>query len=349
MATFKVGIVGTGSIGQTHAKVCQATPGVQVKAIAELVPERARSFAKQFEIPDLHLDYRDMVKDPAIDAVIVCVPNALHAPVSVAALEAGKHVLIEKPLGLNAAAATQIVEAHKATGKTAMVALNNRFRPEIQLAKQYVQEECGELYYGRAAWIRRRGIPGWGSWFTRKDLSGGGPLIDIGVHMLDLCLDFFGYPDPVSVVGSTYAKFGPEKRGIGTWGVPDFEKGYYDVEDMASAHIRLASGGAINLEVSWALETDDREWVEVMGTRGGVRVSGGQVQVFTERFGRPVDMFPNLPPGDQRTNLMQHFVHCCATGEEPLTSLRHGLVLNQVFDAIYASGAQGGRQIMLGM
>lgn len=350
MADFNVGIVGPGGIAKAHARACANLPGVRVKAIAGGRPERARAFQEQFAVADVYADYSDLLKDPAIDGIIVCTPNALHAPVTVAALEAGKHVLVEKPLAHNAEAADQIVAAQAATGKTVVLGMNNRFRADVVVARQYARELCGEIYYGRCGWFRRRGIPGWGTHFTRKDLSGGGPLVDIGVHMLDLCLDFMGYPEPISAVGAAYAKFGPEKRGFMTTRESDFSQGYYDVEDLASAHLRFANGAAVMLETSWAAETADRDWVEVLGTKGGVRVSQGKVQVFAEQFGRPVDLFPVIPqthPEQMRTDLVQHFVHCCRTGEEPVASARTGLLLNRIFDAVYASAAAGGRQVLL--
>jgi predicted dehydrogenase len=346
MADFAVGIVGPGGIARAHARACAAVPGVRVKAVAGGRPGRAQAFSEQYGVTDVYDDYAAMLQDPALDAVIICTPNALHAPMTIAALEAGKHVLVEKPLADTGAAAAAVAEAQRATGKTVAVALNNRFRQDVRAARQYAREQCGEIYYARCGWFRRRGIPGIGSHFTRRELSGGGPLVDIGVHMLDLCLDFMGYPEPVSVVGATYAKFGPFGRGE----MPNRpgEGTAYDVEDLASAHIRFANGATVVLEVSWALETEDRDWVEVMGTRGGVRLAGGKVQVFSEQFGRPVDSFPLLPqmPGEQmRTDLMAHFVHCCRTGEEPVAGVRHGLLLNRIFDAIYTSGAEDGRQV----
>ena len=340
-AVFNVGLIGFGSIGQVHARICQAVPGVRVKAVATSQPDRAGG------VP-VYSDYRDLVRSPEIDAVIICTPNATHAPVAVAALEAGKHVLIEKPLAENSTAAAQVVAAQQASGKTAMLALNNRFRPEIVAARRHLQASAGELYYGRCGWFRRRGIPGWGSWFTQKAMAGGGPLIDIGVHMLDLCLDFLGYPDPVGVTGATYAKFGPERRGLGTWGVPDFERGHFDVEDMASAHIRLAGGAAVNLEVSWALETADRQWVEAMGTRGGVRFAGDRVELFAERWAQPTEVEAPANSDEQaRISMLTHFVACCRSGQEPAAPLRHGLILNRIFDAIYTSGARDGQQVQL--
>jgi predicted dehydrogenase len=347
MAAFNVGIIGLGSIAHAHVKACQAIPGVEVRAVATRSGDRA--FADRYRISDVYADYRELLTAREIDAVIICTPNALHAPMAIAALEAGKHVLVEKPLAENGASAAAIARAAESTGRTVMLALHNRFRQDVRLAREYVAE-CGRLYYGRCGWFRRRGIPGWGSWFTQHELAGGGPLVDIGVHMLDLCLDFLGYPEPVSAVGATYSVFGPERRGLSTYGKPDLEHGRFDVEDLASAHIRLANGAAVNLEVSWALETLDHDWVEVMGEHGGVRLAGGKVQVFGERHGRPYDLLPVLPPqaSEQcRIDQMKHFVDCCATGAEPIASVRHGVTLNRIFDAVYQSGAEGGRQVRM--
>lgn len=347
-ATFKIGLVGAGSIAKAHAEANKKVAGVEVTSLSETVEDRGRAFAAEHGIPNFYTDFNEMIADPDLDGVIVCVPNFLHAPVAIAAMKAGKHVLTEKPMGLNGTVAAEMVEVSRQTGKTLMVALNNRYRADIQLVKKYAEEQFGELYYGRCGWFRRRGIPGWGSWFTRMDRAGGGPLIDIGVHQLDMCLYLMGYPNPVAVTGSTYAKFGPNKKGIGSWGMPDWN-GYYDVEDLAGAMIHFDNGATVQLEVSWALNTADRNWIEIMGTEGGATIAEGKATVFSEQYGRTVDLALNAgAPNQDRIEQAKHFVHCARTGQEPLTSPRHGLILNRIFDAIYESGKNGGRQVQLG-
>lgn len=345
-STFKIGLVGAGSIARAHADANKKLADVEITSLAEAVEDRGRAFAAEYGIPNFYTDYQQMLADPELDGVIVCLPNFLHAPVSIAAMKAGKHVLVEKPMALNSEAAAEMAAVAQQTGRTLMIALNNRYRADIQLMKKYAQEQFGEIYYGRCGLFRRRGIPGWGSWFTRMNQAGGGPLIDIGVHYLDMCLYLMGYPNPVSVTGSTYAKFGPNKKGTGAWGMPNWD-GYYDVEDLAGAMIHFDNGATVQLEVSWALNTADRAWLDIMGTEGGASLVADKPVIYSEQFGRPVDLTPNAGPNNDRVQQAKHFVHCARTGEEPLTSPRHGLILNRIFDAIYESGRNGGRQVRL--
>jgi predicted dehydrogenase len=342
---FRVGLAGAGTIAKSHAEVLRGLPGVKVTALAEAVPERGRAFAAEHGIETVYTDWKELIGQADLDAVVVCAPNFLHAPVAVAAMKAGKHVLVEKPMARTGTEAAEMVEVARQTGRTLMVALNNRYRADVGLLKEYAAR-FGEIYYGRCGWFRRRGIPGWGSWFTRMETAGGGPMVDIGVHMLDMCLYLMGYPEPVSVTGSTYAKFGPHKKGLGTWGIPDWN-GYYDVEDLASAMVHFENGATVLLEVSWALNTGDRNWVEVMGTEGGLSLSDSKATIYSEQFGRPVDLVPSAGANEDRLEQARHFVHCCRTGETPLTSPRHGLILNRIFDAVYESGKNGGRQVRL--
>lgn len=347
--TFRFGLIGGGSIAAHHVSAIRANPGAQVVAVAEAIPDRGQAFAAEHGIPDVYTDYAEMLRRDDLDAVAVCVPNFLHAPAAIAAMEAGKHVLVEKPMALHSQAAAEMVAVQKATGRTMALGLNLRFREDLRLARQYTAQ-FGTLYYGRCGWFRRRGIPGWGSWFTQKDKAGGGPLIDIGVHMLDMCLALLGYPEPTYVSGATYAEFGPHKRGLGNWGIPDFERGRYDVEDMASAFINFANGATVVLEVSWALNAVQRQWVEVMGKEGGLSltIEPKELRIFSEQFGQVVDLVPQpAPEGKDRQLLTANFIHCCQTGEEPETAPRHGLILNRIFDAIYESSKNGGRQVAI--
>ncbi|MCX8052848.1 MAG: Gfo/Idh/MocA family oxidoreductase, partial [Armatimonadetes bacterium] len=218
---IRVGIVGTG-IGRHHARGYQKCPDVEIRAFCDIDETRARRCAEEYGARDVYTDFREMMKDPEIDAVSVCTPNALHAPVTITAFEAGKHVICEKPLATNAADGRAMVEAGKKAGKIFMMAFNNRFRGDTQLLKKCIEAgELGEIYYAKTGWLRRKGIPGMGGWFTTKSMSGGGPLIDLGVHVLDLTLWLMGNPKPTYVLGSSYAKFGPEmaKKSGGTYDV----------------------------------------------------------------------------------------------------------------------------------
>jgi len=203
----------------------------------------------------------------------------------------------------------------------------------------------GQIYNAKAGWFRRKGIPGWGTWFTRKSESGGGPLIDIGVHMLDLVLYLMGNPKPVSVYGSTYAEFGPKRRGIGTWGTPNWD-GSFDVEDLATALVKLEDGSTVSLEVSWAVHGEiegNGGFIHLMGSEGGASIHGERGKLFTELFDRPIQTEIAAPKNapDPRMLMAQHFLECVREGKEPISSAMTGFTNNLVLDAIYRSSQSG--------
>jgi predicted dehydrogenase len=272
------------------------------------------------------------------------VPNKHHAELTVEALEAGKHVLVEKPMALNAEAARRIVEAERTSDRTVMVAHQMRWLPEPREAKRMATAgELGEVYNAKCGMMRRKNIPGWGSWFTRMDESGGGPLIDIGVHVLDMAMWLLGNPKPVSVFASTYAKFGPQKRGLGSWGTPQWD-GYFNVEDLATAMVKMDDGSTLTLEVSWAVNTlsDNSHFIDLMGTEGGASIRGKRLVFTTQKFDRPVDVEVTPPAdGDPRMLLAKHFVDSCLAGSEPISDAVSGLVNNTILDAIYESARTG--------
>ncbi|MGI6150047.1 MAG: Gfo/Idh/MocA family protein [Limnochordia bacterium] len=339
---FKVALIGTGGVAHAHVSAFRKA-GVEVAAVAGINAPKRDAFARQYGIPVQVSDYRELFQMDEIDAIVICLPNFLHAEVAIAAMRAGKHVLTEKPMAIDSAAAAEMVRVQRETNKTLLISTQGRYGAAAAAAKQYAAE-FGEIYYGKCVYMRRSGIPGWGSWFTRQAQAGGGPCVDIGVHVLDLCLYFMGYPKPVHVAARTYSKFGVRGQGRGDWG--SFEPdGYFDVEDFASALITFENGSAISLETSWAYHGPDRWGVEVFGTEGGLTLSPDSLTVYTNKFDRPVTIHPTLPKDDDRLNMVNDFIECCTTGKPPLTSAEHGLVLTKICDAIYESSAQAGKQV----
>ncbi|MCX7599654.1 MAG: Gfo/Idh/MocA family oxidoreductase [Armatimonadetes bacterium] len=352
---IRAAVIGVG-IGKYHIEGYQSHPLAEVVAVCDVREDALHDTASKYRIPNAFTDYRKMLKTPGIDAVSVCVPNKLHMPITVDCLKAGLHVLCEKPLARTAAEGQKMVEAAKAAKRLLMVQFNNRFRPESQLLKQYVDEGLlGDIYFARCGWIRRNGIPGWGSWFTNKEMAGGGPLIDLAVHMLDLTMWLMGNPEPVVVLASAYQKFGHKMECLGPWGTPN-PKGVYDVEDMAVAMIKFANGATIALEASWASRCK-REWVysTLMGDKAGAslervfEVDGvddtavDTLEVYLQRFGQPVNeqlIFP-ADPAMGRLTAVRHFVDCILTGKQPICPGTDGLRIMKILDAAYKSAKTG--------
>jgi len=339
-----IGIIGVG-IGHLHIQGYVKCPEAQVLAVCDVNEERARRVAAEFGIPHVFTDYEEMLELDDIDAVSVCTPNYLHAPITIAAFEAGKHIICEKPLAITPEEGEAMVAAGKRAGKLFMTAFNNRFRGDTQVLKKFVEQgELGEIYYAKTGWLRRRGIPGMGGWFTTKSKSGGGPLIDLGVHVLDLTLWLMGNPKAVTVTGSTYAKFGQYGKGMGTWGTAE-ESGKCDVEDLAAAFIRLNTGATVVLETSWASNVGrDVVYTTLMGTKGGADVD--PLRVYTEMHGALVDVTPSYPNQSGHLMEIKHFVDCIVNGKEPISTGEHGLEVTRILDAIYKSAEQG-REIAL--
>lgn len=343
---LNIAIVGAGSIAASHLKSFIPENGAQVVAIADVNQDAARARAEEFGVPNVYGDYREMLEQPDIDAVVVCVPNFLHAPVSLAALEKGKHVLCEKPMAIDEKDARAMVELAKERQKILMVGQNYRYHAEVQKVRELVEQGVlGRIYWVKVGWMRRKGIPGWGSWFTQKDKSGGGCLIDIGVHMLDAGWYLMGTPRPLTVAGSTFSAFGPEKRGLGGWGTPN-HNGFFDVDDGATAVIRFEGGAALTLDVSWAANHPDRMWIHVMGDKGGVTMFDGPLTVYQEVDGRTEQWTPPVEPKDARHEVARHFVECCRTGQSPRSPGEDGLEVTRMLLGIYES-SETGREVLL--
>jgi predicted dehydrogenase len=340
----RAAVIGVG-IGYLHLQGYAKSPHAEVVAVCDIDKGRAERVASEFGVPHVFTDYKEMLKMDEIDMVSVCVPNYLHAPVTIDCFEAGKHVVCEKPMAMNAAEGAAMVEAAKKANRKLMMAFNNRFRGDTQVLKRFIEAgELGEIYFAKTGWIRRQGIPGMGGWFTTKSMSGGGPLIDIGVHMLDVTMYLMGNPKPVSVVGVTYAKFGPRGLGQGGWGTP-VEGGTFDVEDMAAALIRFANGSTVFLEASWASYIQhDMMYSSLLGTEGGADLE--PLRIYKQLQGTQADITPQFPRVSGHEQEILHFVECVKNDTEPISTGEHGLDVMKILDGIYKS-AETGEQVAI--
>ncbi len=286
MAKLKIGFIGCGGIAnQKHLPgMSQQTEYVDLCAFCDLIPERAEKAAKEYGTPDakVYTDYHELLADPTIDAVHVLTPNIAHCEITIAALEAGKHVLCEKPMAATTADAKKMLEARDRTGKMLTIGYQYRHFPANQVAKKVIDDGwLGDVYYAEATYLRRRGVPTWGV-FTDKSKQGGGPLIDIGTHALDTTLFMMNNYEVEYVVGTSFEKLGtlldPEHQGQNNWrGEPDhWNNKTYDVEDSAVGQIKMKNGAVINLRASWAINmaeergANNQAHVMLAGTKGGL-------------------------------------------------------------------------------
>jgi predicted dehydrogenase len=354
--TVKVGVIGCGA-GVFHLEGYAEEARVEVVALAGLDTPRCKELAGRFAVPQIYGDYRELLAVPEIEAVSVVVPNHLHLPVTLAAIEAGKHVLVEKPLARNTAEGERMVRAAKDAGKVLSIAFNRRFRHDVDLVHNHVAAGgMGRVYYAKAFWMRRSGIPGLGTWFTNKEQSGGGPLIDLGVHVLDMALYMMGNPKVTTVSAATFAEIGTQ--GKGQWLSSRFGQNLdlpYEVEDLATAFLRFEDGGILHLEVSWAAYTGhgDDFGVTLMGSKGGAEIFvrdyalTGTLRTFGDFEGIPTDAEPRLIKKHGHGEVIRHFVDAILNGTPPNPTGEEGLDRVRLIDAIYRS-AELGREIEVG-
>jgi predicted dehydrogenase len=340
MDKIRVGVIGLG-MGRHHIAGYQTHPAAEVVAVADLNKELLDQIANQYGVIGRYNSGEHMLAHEKLDVVSIATPNKFHMPLTLAALEAGCHVLCEKPMAMNAGEGREMLAAAQQAGKRLMINFSYRFTEQSQALKDQVETGIlGDVYFARTLWHRRRGLPRFGGWFGQKALSGGGPLIDLGVHRLDLALWLMGYPKPVWVMGSTY-------NPIAT-ALAKAEGVEYDVEDLAVAMVKFENGATLELEASWAANVQENEWMEtrLFGTQAGLVQRNVQetykfeAEIYLERNGAHFDMKLHHPSRPARS-AMWHFVESIvndvphpATGEE-------GLRVMQILDAIYQSAEEG--------
>ncbi|MBB6669471.1 Gfo/Idh/MocA family oxidoreductase [Cohnella nanjingensis] len=344
--TLSVGVIGTGNIFRfAHLPGWTSHPEVEIVAFCDANRASAENIARDYPGTKVFEDYRDMLADPSIDIVGISTPNLYHSEIAIEALRHGKHVFCEKPDAINPIEAQRMADAARESGKLMMTMRNNRFAESAQFIKRLIEQgQLGELYTGRCGWIRRRGIPGRGGWFTTKALSGGGPLIDLGVHMIDMAMWLSGNPKPVTVSGSTYRKFADRPDAFGR--VPE---GTFDVEDLAAGFIRFDNGASLQIEFSWASHIrEEQKFVEWRGTEGGFSLVNDQLRLFTETAGTPIDQQPHFGAKEtaQHTANIHHFIACVLGREQPILTPEHGVDMIKILSAIYES-AERGREVVL--
>jgi predicted dehydrogenase len=349
----RIGIVGCGGIANgKHFPSLSRLKNVAIVAFCDIIKERAQQAAKQYGGSEakVYKDYKKLLADKSIDVVHVCTPNDMHAEITIASLEAGKHTLSEKPMAKTAADARRMVDAAKRTGKKLTVGYNNRFRPDSQYLHQICRRgDLGEIYFAKAHAIRRRAVPTWGV-FLDEEKQGGGPLIDIGTHALDLTLWMMDNYKPKVVVGTTYHKLSQRENAANAWGPWDPKK--FTVEDSAFGFITMQNGATIVLESSWALNTlqVDEAKCTLCGTEGGADMIGG-LRINGENFGRLYQTQVDLSAGgvafyegkkesdsDMEARL---WIDAIVNDKDPVVLPEQACVVSEILEAIYASARTG--------
>lgn len=367
MNKLKIGIIGCGGIAnQKHLPSLQKqSDKCELVAFCDTQIERAEKASKEYGVvgAKVYQDYHELLNDKTIDVVHVLTPNVVHAQITIDAFAKGKHVMCEKPMAATYEDAKAMVDAWEKSGKKFTVGYQNRFRPEIQALKRAcVNGELGEIYFGKAHAVRRRAVPTWGV-FPNKALQGGGPLIDIGTHALDITLWMMNNYQPMSVTGTVFHKLGAlqdqaEGNMFGEWDAKTFE-----VEDSAFGMIKMADGSAIYLESAWALNVLESKEASttLCGTKAGAQVNSGmsfendsviynrthngQLTEETNTKGGAIAFFEgnSAKPADLEAT---QWLNAIINDTEPLVKPQEALVVTQILDAIYKS-AEIGKEILL--
>jgi predicted dehydrogenase len=333
---IRVAVIGAGAVAQiNHIPAYGRLETAEVVAVCDTDVEKAKRVAARFGVPTATADHNELFARDDIDAVDVCVPNHLHAPISIAALNAGKHVLCEKPFSRSPAEAARMVAAAEKSGTVLMAAFNNRFRNDAQLLKTFVEKgEVGHIFYAKTGWLIKHASWDVESWKSQKRFAGGGVLIDLGVQMLDLALWIMGMPDVLTVTASTARR-------------PDID----EVESNASAFLRLDGGATLTLEVGWSLLMEkDFAYVNLFGEHGAALLN--PFRLHKEMHGSLVNVTPatesirNVYKQSYESEIA-HFVDCARLGKKPLSPGHEAVSVLRVLEAIYKS-AESGREVKLG-
>jgi len=342
MSKVKVGIIGVGGIATgAHIPGYKAVKEAELYAVADINFERAKEVAKQLDIPESRAfkDYNEMLKLDELDAVSVCTPNNFHSPASVAALNAGKHVLCEKPMAGNGKDALAMWEASIKSGKILQIGVNSRFGSQAQTLKRLIEDgELGEIYFARCVAMRQRGIPAWGV-FIRKDMNAGGALYDIGVHILDRTVWLMGAPIPVSASAMTCTKFGKREDVVNPWGKWDVSK--FDVDDFAAGFVKFKDGAGLILETAWASNIKDVGRSYILGTEGGCHVDGNVI--YKQKHDLLAEVSYDIPKTREGTHTIEirKFIEAILEGKPSPVPPEEVYRVQLIMDAMYESSETG--------
>jgi predicted dehydrogenase len=346
--TLRVAFIGSGGIARAHMRYLSKMDDVEMVAVADISKPSMAQRQEEFGIEGAFTDYHKMLRDVKPDAVSVCTPNGLHAAASIAASNAGADVLVEKPMAMTAAEAQKMITAAKTAKRKLVIGFQYRYDAKTKFIKDAVDAgRMGKVVYGRIQALRRRGIPNWGV-FGRKDLQGGGPLIDIGVHALEMTHFVMGSPKPVAASGSIFTYLGDKKSDVvSQW--PNWDHKNYTVEDLAVGQIRFDNGAVISIEASFAAHIEKEAWnFTLMGEKAGA--SWDPPGLFSDEGGYMMNSQPNwLPSGpnaDAFGMKMRNFVEHCLYNKPTMAPAEHGLMVQKMLDGIYAS-AEKGREVAI--
>lgn len=354
MGKVRIGVIGCGGIANTkHMPAEKRNPAAELVAFCDIIEERALKAREDFGTPEcaVYTDYKQLLRDKSIDAVLVLTPNNAHCRITVDALDAGKHVLCEKPMAMNYAEAKEMLAARDRSGKVLTIGYQNRFRPDSLYLKKVADEGMfGDVYYAEAIAIRRRAVPTWGV-FIDKEKQGGGPLIDIGTHALDLTLFMMNNYEPAYCVGKTFHKLNAQRDTGNAWGDWDVEK--FTAEDSAFGFVVMKNGAVVYLKSSWALNMADpiEAVTTICGDKAGADMldglrintvmAGKQVMIRPDLRGGSVAFFEGNAGGNPEDLEAATFTNAILRGDPLYVTADQAAVVTRILEGIYESERTG--------
>ena len=318
----------------------------ELATVVDILPDRAQALATKHNVPAALANYRTMLKDPSIEAVSVCLPNDLHAPVTIDCLRAGKHVLCEKPIALNSQQAQAMQAEARRRRRMLAIGVVNRFNDNVTWIKDLIAAgDLGDVYHVNAVFKGHRSIPGLGGWFTTKSRSGGGVMLDWGVHFIDLILYCLAAPKPLSVSGVAHAKLAANPRDyayISMWAGPPNYEGVCNVEEYVSGLLRT-NGPSVSFEGAWAQNIGEGAmFIDFLGTKAGIRLKyGGDFTVYGHKDGRLYKTEPTMRKGDMYQTEIDAFLQSVVTGKPCASAIDTVLPTQRVLDGFYRSAKSG--------
>lgn len=337
MKPVRVAVIGTGGIAGAHLDAYSKVAEAEVVAVCDIIPEKAENAAKRWNVPKWFTDYRKVLQLPEVEAVDICTPHAIHAPIAFAALKAGKHVLVEKPMTSNLKDAVKIVKAAKENGKVLFCGIKSRWASSTQQIKKFIESGAlGEIYYAEIVATRRRGIPGWGSTFIRKETAGGGVVLDLGVYLVDTLLYFLNFAKPLTCSAIVGGFIGKQPEAVvqgGWWWNPE----EFEVDDFGAAFLRFENGAAAVIKVCWAAHIDSLGNSFLLGTKGGLKLSNPPEWFFDHEGYMAQTKLPQVGDGDGFVQEVQFFVQAIRDGAPPPVRPEEALTVQAVLEAIYKS------------
>jgi len=354
MSKMKIAIIGCGTIANSaHIPAYIANGTVEIKYFCDIIKSRAEEAVEKYGCGTAVEDYHEILNDPEIEAVSICTPNKMHKEITIDFLRAGKNVLCEKPAARTLSEALEMQKAQHETGKILNIGVVNRFNSAVNRLREIIQSgELGEVYHVYVSFRAHRSIPGLGGAFTNKSISGGGVLIDWGVHYLDIVMYCMDDPKPLTVSAKTFSKLGVDMPNYvynSMWSEMTKDvNGTYDVDDFVTGFVRT-EGPTITLNGAWAQNIGVAEtYIDFIGTKAGIRLNyGGDFTLYTTSCNTLIDFKPKFQTSNHFENEINAFVDCVRTGEKLPSHIDKAIITATMMQAMYDSSEQN-KEIVLG-